>query len=441
VSNATVAISAVLARLRWTAGREHWAWTAAAVLFALPLLPTVTEWYVLLAALTILISGLTFGLITFDRASRAIERERNYTEAASELIERELEPAVRDSLDSERRRLPMLRNTFLEQMKVHLNCDTHKLAKEVFSEAECHRFASAPALVDQLEAARPDLYRGLRLVQVQALRAGILGTFVGLLLGLDKINGGVGNIGLMLEGMRTGFGTSIAGLVIACWAGFITHGLANRQRALRIELHAMLTSLLEIVSRATQTDEYFREIQQATAAMEQLKDRVSSRLTEVGEKLDRAAKSMASGPELWKRIAEALDKHAIAMEHVENAAANTVTTATTAFAAGTDRFEQTLATMRDVYSADTLRRVEEASLTRLDRIDQTVRSGIETLHTTTSSPLLSASKRVTAIELHIGSIERTAKTALWVAISLLLMLLVTVVALGWMVVGHKGFGQ
>jgi biopolymer transport protein ExbB/TolQ len=168
-----------------------------------------------------------------------------------------------------------------------------RLFQQIIKEARDRRFESGGILTQPYrEEALEDIFR-LQNLQKIALWLGILGTFVGLLVALQRADLGTTSdpeglarmVQEMYGGLFISFTASVAGLEVAIILGFLLLVVRKRQERYFAVLESAVVTLLSVARHAVNRDDFLAEFSQVNAAMRELSGRVYEQTQETSEGL------------------------------------------------------------------------------------------------------------------------------------------------------------
>jgi biopolymer transport protein ExbB/TolQ len=151
-----------------------------------------------------------------------------------------------------------------------------RIFKQILKEAKDRGFDSSTNLMESYrEECIGDIFK-LQSVQKIALQLGILGTFIGLIMALDKIS--LASAGQIIEqlsaALKISFGTSIAGLEVSIILWLFILLVRRKQEAYFKSMENATVTMVSLARNAINNDEFITEISQIKRYMEDLGNRI-----------------------------------------------------------------------------------------------------------------------------------------------------------------------
>lgn len=187
-----------------------------------------------------------------------------------------------------------------------------RLLQHVCKEAHDRRFGSSIEIVQPYkEEALEDIFR-LQNIQKIALWLGILGTFIGLLIGLKAMQdsdlasaaGFFEQVRLVLNGLLISFSASVAGLEVAIVLGFVILLLRRQHERYFACMESASVTVLSVARHSINRDDFLAEFGQVNTAVRDLTDRVYTQTREIASRLDQVHSRIQAQNE---RVADGLD--------------------------------------------------------------------------------------------------------------------------------------
>lgn len=132
---------------------------------------------------------------------------------------------------SERASLTEMESKFLPKSTIHRNLPVFQMFTRICRDALEHRIDDSSVVVEVYQYETQKSLSQLKSIQRLALWFGVLGTFIGLIMALDGVSGVFelqpgstdfnSQVNNLVAGLTISFGTSIAGIEIAVFAGFV----------------------------------------------------------------------------------------------------------------------------------------------------------------------------------------------------------------------------
>lgn len=260
-----------------------------------------------------------------------------------------------------------------------------RMVQSLCHEAASGRFPPISALAQVYAMELRDGARRLRLPQTLALRLGILGTFIGLLLAL----GGLGDMLAMatqrrldtqelrplVQSMMIAFGTSVAGLWSAIVVQLLGESLVRRQQGITKRVEDTIGRVVTVLSMTLTGSEVMRNL-------EAFGDHLARHRTGLADHAHEVRASMSAGVEAVERHGQSLDRGAAALEAAQGQFAD----ALAQNQAGVERLQASIDSLGALDSR--LARLFESSAQGRDRA---VGHAIETASSTMRDALASVS--------------------------------------------------
>jgi gas vesicle protein len=193
----------------------------------------------------------------------------------------------------------------------------------------------------------------------------------------------------------------------------------------------MVFELLELVSRASQSDEFFREVPQLVAAMREHERRVKEGVDEAFNELRQVASVMKAASNLWRHVAGVLEQLAKAISELQQSVVDATKTNATAVNATAVQIKDAINQMQDAFTIHSLRRVEEQAVGKLDGIATQLHGGLTGISDVARAAAGDSAGRLTALGTEMRNTRQQIAEALsFVRVGLSIGLLLIVVCTG-----------
>jgi len=189
-----------------------------------------------------------------------------------------------------------------------------RIFKQILKEAKDRKFDSSTNLMESYrEECIGDIFK-LQSVQKIALQLGILGTFIGLIMALDKIS--LASAGQIIEqlsaALKISFGTSIAGLEVSIILWLFILLVRRKQEAYFKSMENATITMVSLARNAINNDEFIAEISQIKRYMEDLGNRIydqslkiQAQTTQLQTGMEKLANARTHFDEFLQEIAQA----------------------------------------------------------------------------------------------------------------------------------------
>jgi biopolymer transport protein ExbB/TolQ len=151
-----------------------------------------------------------------------------------------------------------------------------RIFKQILKEARDRKFDSSVNVMETYkEEAIGDIFK-LQSVQRIALQLGILGTFIGLMMALEKIALDAPDkiITQLSSALKISFGTSVAGLEVSVILWLFITLIRRKQESYFRSMENSTVTMISLARNAINTDEFIAEISQIKKYMEELGNRI-----------------------------------------------------------------------------------------------------------------------------------------------------------------------
>jgi MotA/TolQ/ExbB proton channel family len=175
-----------------------------------------------------------------------------------------------------------------------------RLFQRIVLEAKDRRFESSIYLIQPYQDESYEKILLLTNLQKLALRLGILGTFIGLIIAIkDLTNKGGGEdvtktITGLFSALYISFSTSVAGLEVAIFLGILLLILQKKQSKYFKKMEDAVLTMLSAVRSAVNKDEFLVEFQQLSGVTKELGDKVYDYNRSVRESVGSAEQKIVS---------------------------------------------------------------------------------------------------------------------------------------------------
>lgn len=175
-----------------------------------------------------------------------------------------------------------------------------RLFQRIIMEAKDRRFESSIYLIQPYQDESYEKISLLTNLQKLALRLGILGTFIGLIIAIKKlVEGGISEDITKLiidlnKALYVSFSTSVAGLEVAIFLGILLLILQEKQRKYFKKMEDAVLTMLTAARSAVNKDEYLVELQQLSGVNRELGDKVYDCNQSVRESVGSAEQKIVS---------------------------------------------------------------------------------------------------------------------------------------------------
>jgi biopolymer transport protein ExbB/TolQ len=188
-----------------------------------------------------------------------------------------------------------------------------RIFRQVLKEARDRNFDSSVNVMETYrEESAGDIFK-LQSTQRIALQLGILGTFIGLMLALEKLTLGTPEeiINQLSSALKISFGTSVAGLEVSVTLWLFIMLLRKKQDAYFKSMENATITMISLARNAINTDEFIAEISQIKRYIEDLGNRIhdqsqrfQSQTIEVQAGMEKLAQAKMHFDEFLKEISQ-----------------------------------------------------------------------------------------------------------------------------------------
>lgn len=159
-----------------------------------------------------------------------------------------------------------------------------RLFRRICKEAKDRKFESSIYLIQPYREESIDTVHGISNLQKIALRLGIFGTFVGLILAISELaQSDLNNldnesfspfINQLFDNLYISFSTSISGLEVAIFISFLLMVLRNKQKIYFREMEEAVITMLSVARNSINNDEFLAEFKQVSRIVKQLETKI-----------------------------------------------------------------------------------------------------------------------------------------------------------------------
>ncbi len=231
------------------------------------------------------------------------------------------------------------------------NAGMTRLLRQVVSEAKNWRFDSMRNLVEPYQTEITSVTAQIDDLQRLALRLGVLGSFIGLMLSISQLPSLMGrdpSPGMLtaflpnfLGPLYLKFGCSIAGLIVSIYAHMMDAAVGREQRTLFREMEDTTAGLLEVASRSINTQGFLNQFDQLRARLKELDEQFvvqNQKLEDLATPLTRLGTFHESAEKYLQSITAAQDHFFLGMNQLLN---------TLQLQSVAERFEQGMKTLME----------------------------------------------------------------------------------------------
>ena len=166
-----------------------------------------------------------------------------------------------------------------------------RLFRRICKEAKDRKFESSIYLIQPYREESIERVNAISSIQKMALRLGILGTFIGLILAISQLaefqfndinNQGFETIINTLFGnLYIAFSTSIAGLEVSILLGILLMFLRYKQKAYFQQMEDTVLTFLSVARNSTIHNDFLSEFQQVTHSIQDVEDKIQQQTHEI----------------------------------------------------------------------------------------------------------------------------------------------------------------
>ncbi|MFM7682793.1 MAG: MotA/TolQ/ExbB proton channel family protein, partial [Bacteroidota bacterium] len=184
------------------------------------------------------------------------------------------------------------------------NSDTQpamiRLFQRIIKEAEDQQFESSVAVMHPYKDESYDELLQISNYQKLALRLGILGTFIGLIIAIKNLaDNGISDditelIKSLFSSLYLAFSTSVAGLEVAILLGFLLSILHRKQKKYFRKMEEAVLTMLSLARNVISKDEFSQELQKFKYKLDQFGDRLYDSCQSIDNDIRRSQQQISS---------------------------------------------------------------------------------------------------------------------------------------------------
>ena len=260
--------------------------------------------------LTLVFNSIIYGIAIWGLVSSALYlAELDVEKAIIQYVEQGGEEYLRKiqnhtGKQSHRANLDDVSRTFVPNNKTQPPLAMTRLFQKICKEAKDRKFESSLYLIQPYQEESIDRLNAISNLQKIALRLGILGTFIGLILAISELASAPLNqlsnanfsdlVGGLFESLYISFSTSISGLVVSIFIGFLLICLRDKQKTYFRIMDDTVVTMLSVVRNSINKDEFLAEFQQVYRVVHELENKVYDHAQKITESVNEVGSKVSS---------------------------------------------------------------------------------------------------------------------------------------------------